>query len=429
MPLSLPIINIQDVAERHLCCGCGACASLDPARIRMVDDLSVGRRPLVSSEALGDQRASDAMRACPGAALIRSESDLPEDADPCMTAAWGPVLEVWEGYATDPEIRRAGSSGGAATALALFGIEKGGMRGAIHIAARMDRPYLNETVLSTTRADLLGRTGSRYAPASPCDSLHLITEQEGPSVFIGKPCDAAAVQAARRLRPDLNAKLGLVVAFFCAGAPSTQGTLELLKSVGVNDPDSITSLRYRGNGWPGTWTVTWRDADGVERSAQRTYEDSWGFLQRYRQWRCYICPDHSGEFADIAVGDPWYRPVVAGEPGRSLIVVRTERGRRVLHAATAAGYLVLERQDALLLPKSQPNLIGARGALWGRLMALRLLGAPVPQYRGFPTFRFWLGALGLVEKLRSLTGTARRVKRKRLRDRIPVKELQQGAIR
>lgn len=361
------------------------------------------------------------MRVCPGAALTRDGSDLPEDADPSMAAAWGPVLEVWEGHATDPEIRRAGSSGGAATALALFAIEKGGMRGALHIAAREDRPYLNETVFSTTRAALLGRTGSRYAPASPCDSLHLITEQEGPSVFIGKPCDAAAIQAARRLRPELDRKLGLVVAFFCAGAPSTQGTLDLLRSVGVTDPDSVTSLRYRGNGWPGIWTVTWRDASGVERSEQRTYEESWGFLQRYRQWRCYICPDHTGEFADLAVGDPWYRPVVSGEPGKSLIVVRSERGRAILRAAVSHGYLKVETQNLTLLPRSQPNLLGGRGALWGRLAVMRAMGVRTPRFRGFPSFRFWLNVLPCREKLSSITGTVRRVFRKRLRHPSPVR--------
>ena len=186
------------------------------------------------------------------------------------------------------------------------------MGGALHIGARTGKPYLNETVYSTDRDALLANTGSRYAPASPCDSLHLIEDAEKPSVFIGKPCDAAAVQRARKLRPELDPKLGAVIAFFCAGAPSTQGTLELLKQVGVEDPERVTSLRYRGKGWPGMWTVTWTDAAGNERTEQRTYAESWGFLQKYRQWRCYICPDHTGEFADIAVGDPWYRQVQPG---------------------------------------------------------------------------------------------------------------------
>ena len=37
-----------------------------------------------------------------------------------------------------------------------------------------------------------------------------------------------------------------------------------------------------------------------------------------------MCADHTGEFADIAVGDPWYRPHLDDEPGRSLVLARSE---------------------------------------------------------------------------------------------------------
>lgn len=362
------------------------------------------------------------MSVCPGASLEhtfdREDPELIGD----LADAWGPVYDVWEGFASDPQIRHAGSSGGAATALALYAIELMGMGGALHTAARRDKAYLNETVYSTDRASLIEHTGSRYAPASPCDGLNLIAGAERPSVFIGKPCDAAAVQRARAANPQLDQKLGLVIAFFCAGAPSTRGTLELLRHVGVDDPNSVLSLRYRGKGWPGMWTVTWADSEGREHTEQRTYAESWGFLQRYRQWRCYICPDHTGEFADIAVGDPWYREVQPGEPGKSLIVARTQRGRDIVHAAAAAGYLTLETRDDSLLPRSQPNLLKTRGGLWARLLVLRAMGAAVPRYRGFELLRYWRSELTLKAKFRSFTGTAKRVLRKRLRYRTRIVE-------
>jgi coenzyme F420 hydrogenase subunit beta len=339
-----------------------------------------------------------------------------------LTPAWGPVREVWEGYAADPEIRLAGSSGGAATALSLFALERGGMHGVLHTAARPDRPYLNHTVLSTTRAELLAATGSRYAPASPCDGLQRVEAAPGPCLFVGKPCDVAATQRARRLRPALDAKLGLVVAFFCAGTPSTKGTLELLRKVGVEDPARVSSLRYRGNGWPGRWTVVFRVDGGEEQTRTLSYEESWDFLQRYRQWRCYICPDHTGEFADIAVGDPWYRPIEPGEPGTSLLVARTERGVRFLREAADAGYVVLERSDPSLLPRSQPNLLTTRGRIWASLFALRLARAPTPAYRGFPTFPFWRRRFTAMRKLRSILGTFKRVRLKGLRRRVTVRE-------
>jgi coenzyme F420 hydrogenase subunit beta len=79
------------------------------------------------------------------------------------------------------------------------------------------------------------------------------------------------------------------------------------------DPSDLAQLRYRGNGWPGDATAQTR---GGHRS-RLSYADSWGsILTKHVQWRCRVCLDHTGEFADIAVGDPWYRAIPPGEFGR-----------------------------------------------------------------------------------------------------------------
>ncbi|QDV27326.1 Coenzyme F420 hydrogenase/dehydrogenase, beta subunit C-terminal domain [Aureliella helgolandensis] len=418
--MQLPVTTIEEVCARQLCTGCGVCASVEPKRFRMADALEYGRRPFLVEQPAKESGLG--LQCCPGASLEHTFDPSDPELEQELIAGWGPVYDVWEGFATDDAIRLAGSSGGAATALALYCIEQGGMSGVLHTGARQDAVHLNESVYSTSREELLDRTGSRYAPASPCDGLHFIEQAAGPSVFIGKPCDVAAVKRAQEVRPELSGKVGVTLAFFCAGTPSTQGTLELLKQVGVEDPQSIEGLRYRGNGWPGKWTVRWREPSGELRSSEMTYAESWGFLQKYRQWRCYICPDHTGEFADIAVGDPWYREVQPGEPGKSLIIARTPRGREIIQAAQRSGYLTLETRDATLLPRSQPNLLGTRGGLWARLKVLHVLGAAVPNLKGFETFPFWLRALGTSQKVQSFTGTIKRVFTKQLRRKASIIE-------
>jgi coenzyme F420 hydrogenase subunit beta len=404
--------DIRDVAELQLCSGCGACAYLSPDEIRMVDAVELGRRPLVQGP-LCDPRSHEAMQVCPGVEVAhrgRPHTGAIES----LRDAWGPVLEVWEGYATDAKLRFEGSSGAAGSALALYCIERGGMHGLLHVTPRPDAPYLCQTVLSSTRAEILAATGSRYAPASPCDGLAQVERAPAPCVMLGKPCDVAAAKRASELRPALAQKLGLTIAIFCAGTPSLRGTLELLRSLGVSDPREVAELRYRGRGWPGRFTVRTRGANGAEKIHQMTYAESWDFLQRYRQWRCYVCADHTGELADVAVGDPWYRPIPPDEPGRSLVLVRTERGRRIVEAALREGYLTLERADPSIVALSQPELLRTRGAVWGRIAALRLLGAPSPRFRGMPMRRFFWSELGWRERAQALAGTARRVFRKRL---------------
>jgi coenzyme F420 hydrogenase subunit beta len=113
--------------------------------------------------------------------------------------------------------------------------------------------------------------------------------------------------------------------------------------------------------------------------------------------------------------------MLPGEAGSSLIVVRSERGRSVLAAAIKAGCVKLTRTNVPeILPLSQKNLLKARGALWGRLMAMRLARVPTPHYVGFRTFSHWIKDLSLIEKIQSVYGTLKRLRSKKLLSRLSV---------
>lgn len=279
------------------------------------------------------------------------------------------------------------------------------MHGVLHIGQDPDDPFRNKTMMSRTRAELMGKTGSRYAPASACDRLDLIESAQAPCVFVGQPTEVSALQKARRLKPELDKNVGVTISFFCAGSPARKGTLELLKSMGV-DPNQVKDLRYRGNGWPGLFAVTLKGESSP--SHFRTYRESWGFVQAYRPFSVHLCPDGTGEDADISCGDPWYREVKEGEPGSSIVVARTETGRRIVRGAIESGYAELRPAEPWKLLKSQEGLFEKRGAIWGRVMTLRAFGLPAPKLKGFSLFRNWL-RLSLEDKLRSTLGTARRI--------------------
>jgi coenzyme F420 hydrogenase subunit beta len=406
IPLFEPpqIKNVFDVASWRLCIGCGACACACPKdRITLVDIPEDGIRPRLAEK--GCDECGKCVEVCPGYVTAHPSGFVMEALDGEIREGFGPILEIWEGYAADDEIRYHGSSGGVTSALALYCMENEGMQGALHIGADPDTPWKNRTVFSTTRNELLSRTGSRYSPASPCDGLRRIESSTGPCVFIGKPCDVAGTRMSQAVRPGLDRNIGLNIAFFCAGTPSTAGLLALLEHLKV-ESGSVDEIRFRGRGWPGKFTVKTRGKGS--RATEMSYMESWGFLQRYRPYRCHLCPDGTGEFADLSCGDPWYREIPENEPGHSLVVVRTERGRRILRAAIEAGYVDLKRVDLNALADSQVNLLGKRKAIFGRLLAMRLFGIPVPTLVGFSLFENWR-TLPLKEKLRSTVGTARRI--------------------
>lgn len=388
----------------------------------MVDVPDEGLRPRIEGpDAVA--AATRALAVCPGHELAHEPEPRPGVIDELLPH-WGPVLAVWEGHAADEDVRWAASSGGAATALALHALQTGQVPGGVvHIAADADDPIRNRTVFSHSRAELLAATGSRYAPASPCDRLDEIRDGAGPAVLIGKPCDVAAARKAAAVDAGLAANLELLVGIFCAGTPSSDGSVELLDAMGVEPSDAVRSLRYRGNGWPGS-AVAEVDRDGASVRLDMSYDESWGtILQRHCPWRCRVCADHTGEFADIAVGDPWYRDVGEEPSGSSLIIVRTEVGRRFLEAAVASGALTAEPTDPARLERSQPNLLRTRGSVWGRTTMSRMLGVPAPRYRNMPTFPAWRDELTPKERAQSFYGTAKRILRRKLYRRRPADRL------
>ena len=128
--------------------------------------------------------------------------------------------------------------------------------------------------------------------------------------FVGKPCDVASAHKAMRTDTALADKIPLTIAIFCAGAPNLNATDKLLDRLGVPKDGKLVDLRYRGQGWPGLMQAEWLDADGARHtSVGIPYAEGWGrILQAERRWRCRVCADHTGAFADIAVGDPWHNP-------------------------------------------------------------------------------------------------------------------------
>jgi coenzyme F420 hydrogenase subunit beta len=403
---------ISKIVACNLCTGCGGCAGAFPDFIKMVDDPEHGRRPVVDETAEGKRAAIKAASYCAGGGTDWSTLSLRDKID----EAWGPVLATWEGWASETEVRDRGSSGGAVTAFSQFALTSEVASGIAHVAAKADDPRLIEAVISRNKRDLMRGAGSRYAQASPAEAVGEIARGSERIAFVGKPCDVASVSKAMAADPQLAAKIPLTIAIFCAGAPNLLATQSLLDRLGVPKNARLTDLRYRGKGWPGLMQAEWEDSAGVRFVSKGiSYAEGWGnILQSSRRWRCRVCADHTGVFADISVGDPWHTPPNGDmDEGRSLIVARTERGRSFVEAAIAAGVLVAEARTRDVIDRAQPNLSATQGAVWGRRVAMRVLGMPAPVDRGQHLFKLWLN-LPFKDKGQSVLGAWKRVFRERL---------------
>lgn len=369
----------------------------------MMPNASGQLRPqAVAGVGLSRHRQQEIKQSCP--ALVVHALD---EAGAVRHTLWGPVRSSHTGHATDPDLRFHGSSGGLISALAWHLLRTGAVDGVAQIAAVPGEPLNNTLQISRTRADVIRAAGSRYAPAAPLDSLWRLLGPGERVAFVGKPCDVAALR--QYLRQDANRAriVPYLLSFMCAGVPSMHGTRELLRAMGA-DSTQLQSFRYRGDGWPGNARAIQRDGQVFEMD----YHRSWGrILGRHLQFRCKICPDGTGEFADIVAADAWYGsdgyPDFAERPGRSLVLVRTMSGATLLREAVEAGDVELTPLDLSQVEHMQPYQAMRKRMVLGRTLAARLALGQTPNYRGLGLWRATMQASPLAW-LRQAWGTLRR---------------------
>ena len=371
-----PSPALAEVARGQLCAGCGLCASIGGDAVAMAMQPPGYLRP-VQSATLSDAQEAAIAVTCP--ALVVDERPVAPNDD----ALWGPWFCVGTGYATDAELRHQASSGGMISALLTHALATGLVDFVVQTGADPAAPLANRTDVSDTADQVFAAAGSRYTASAPLTNLEAWLARPGRFAFVGKPCDVTALRALARIDARIDAKVSLMLAFFCAGIPSSDGTRRILDRLGVRE-DEVTAFRYRGDGWPGFATATL--TDGTTR--RMSYADSWGdILSKQVQFRCKICPDAVGGSADIAAADAWYGdergyPAFDEADGRSLVIARTASGQALLDAAVAARAVIIQPLAVAEIVKMQPAQARRKRQIVSRLAALAVAGRPRPRYRG-----------------------------------------------
>jgi coenzyme F420 hydrogenase subunit beta len=294
---------------------------------------------------------------------------------------YGPFSQIQVAWARDGAIRFKGSSGGVLTAILCALLEKGKVDGVLQAGASESDPTRTEARFSTTREEIISNAGSRYAPSSLLENFRRILGHHNRIAIVGKPCDIAGVKQFLDVYPEYTDKVYCTLSFMCMGLPSQNATRRLLSRLGVEHPDRVKSLTYRGNGWPGEAAVL--TDEGLKHTC--SYNESWGrILGRDVPFRCKICPDGWGSFADLSAGDAWYsdgkEPLFKDRPGRSFLFTRTEHGAAVL--SDVAESIEFGKYDIAELPVIQKSQYARKERLGASYLVLQLLGNRMLHFRG-----------------------------------------------
>lgn len=395
---------IDKIKENGLCTGCGLCAAMAPVgAITIQLNASGYLRPLVH-QPLTRATEQQIKAACP-ALVIQHTAEAAATSHPL----WGPLQSVRTAYASDAEIRRQGSSGGVISALGAYLVRTGQVDFVAQIATSHHDPLANELQISTSREDVIRAAGSRYAPSAPLQSLRSLLDSGKRFVFVGKPCDVAALRQYARINPQVERQVPYMLSFMCAGVPSIKGTHEVIRKLS-SSPEKVVSFRYRGDGWPGMTRAVQADGQVFEMD----YNSSWGtILNKHLQFRCKICPDGTGEFADVVCADAWYGkdgyPDFTERDGRSLLLARTAAGEALVREVMQQAVIVASDLDVDEIAKMQPYQVDRKRMVLGRVIATRLARGIAPRYSRLGLVQASLKAKPIIW-LKSAWGTWRRAK-------------------
>lgn len=355
--------DLSKIKKYNLCLGCGVCQSFtkDIQMFVNQDGFIVPNKETIENL----NEANFINKVCPAINI-----DCVKRAD----TVFGKVTSAYEGWATDSEIRYHASSGGIITALCCYLLDTKKVDGIIQVKASVTNPMQNDVVISTSKETILASSSSRYSPVSMFKSIKQMIEKNNSTyAFIGKPCDIMTIQRIIKEIPEWEKRIKYKISLVCAGIPSFNAT-EYLVNRGKQGKDiQLYSLKYRGDGWPGKFKAVYSD----NTEFQLHYNESWGeVLGRNLNFRCKICPDGVGQYADIVVGDYWNTkdgyPDFSERDGKCFIISRNTVGDSLLSEAKKNGviyYHEIEVKSITAIQKYQSQRL--------EFAAYRLIGAQI----------------------------------------------------
>lgn len=324
-----------EVTRKSDCCGCGACAqACGKGCIAMVPDGEGFLYPVV--DAARCVRCGLCLKACP------------------MTAQAAPSGEptAYAAYARDGQIRQESSSGGIFSLAARWVLDRQG----VVVGAAFDGEFDVCHVMIQSQDQLPRLRGSKYVQSRMGDAYCRVREalKAGKTVlFSGVACQIAGLKTF--LGRDYDELYTIDV--LCHGVPSPKVWRRYIQDQEAAHAGRLTgaSLRSKQTGWK-TYSVALDFGSG--RSYRRDFRED-PYMRCFLSDSCLRPSCHSCRFkaiprmSDLTLGDAWgiggHMPEMDDDRGTSVVIVNTQKGRR-LWQQLAPEVVAAQGQTDVLLP-------------------------------------------------------------------------------
>lgn len=251
----------------------------------------------------------------------------------------GIVKDQYLGYAISQKTRKAGASGGVATALLQFALENNIIDGAIVAGMQFEKPWLGEPRLVTTSQELLDASQSKYTPIPMVMALQKARAKGLRRLAItALPCQVHGLRKMQQNLKKLFSPIKFIIGLFCGFCAPCQVTEHLITEVCKTPLMKVKQLEFRAGEYPGNFRITRTDGTQISISSASRRIFSIGFLRD----RCTMCIDWANDLADIALGDHFAKEMVRGADGITTVIVRSDIGSKLVEQAAANGYISLK---------------------------------------------------------------------------------------
>lgn len=385
--------SVHQIVEKSLCMGCGFCEPLCPEKfdaIRVRYDEKRGHYiPYVDDDKCTE--CGICLNMCPGEEIDYNKLMLTQFGELARDQKIGHYLKTCTGYAKDDGIRANGASGGMVTQLLAFALEKGLIDGAVVTRMDPEKCFEPQFIIARSREELLTTQKSQYLPMPLGVAMREVLKSDMRVAVVGLPCHIQGLRKSQALSRRLRERIVLTFGLLCFGTTRRTGVEYFLKTHQIN-PADLQSISFRSDTYPGRIRVKLKD--GAEKTFNRGFEvKKWDIAEHLNLWtafrapfymdRCFTCADGTSELADISFGDPWLPEFRNEKLGRTMMIIRSEKGKQLVDQAMAEGKVTIEDLSPEKVYQSQGNgeCIDGTKDMRNKFAAMRLLGRPVPSYQ------------------------------------------------
>jgi len=389
--------TIAQIVECGLCTGCGTCAGICPneaVKMHIVEGLYL---PKIEEGKCNE--CGICVKSCPGYSVDFEELNSSIFRKQPDDASLGNFLGCYIGHSNSRGVRYNSSSGGMATQLAIFALEKGLIDGALVVRMRKDRSLEPEPFIAKTREEVISSSKSKYCPVAANEALKQVFKEDGRFAVVGLPCHIHGIRKAEKLSKILEKRIVLHIGLMCSHTVNFAGTEFLLEKTHIRK-ELVTELNYRGRGWPGSMSIRVRDYPELTIPYLGSWNAYWPIFSSFffTPMRCIMCSDETNELADISLGDAWLPELESEKSGQSIIIARTKKAEDILALMGSAKAISIRRVDPEKVKQSQAlPLKFKKDDLNTRLLLLKLLGKQTPKFNVEPN-----STDSLIARLRAL---------------------------